>query len=177
MNKKLIILFLICLNSTEYLYAQWTEKDSIWLKDILSGKEKLELKPEALKAIESGTLINTDKPANNMIMSPINSPAQSVQKDFTEYVRPEDTDINPKRKVALKDLPPAVFLLYGMDKPLPKVRVFGSFQVSPEIRASAQKPSGISFDDMLQQLFMPSARAKKQNAKRWRTHKYYNNYP
>lgn len=177
MNKRLIILLLICLNSTEYLYAQWTEKDSIRLKNILSGKEKLELNPEAVKAIESGTLINTDKPANNMIMSPTNSPAQSIQKDFTEYVRPEDPYYNPKRKIALKDLPPAVLRCYGMDKPLPKVRVFGSFQVSPGIRASAQKPSGISFDDMLQQLFMPSARAKRQNAKRWRTNKYYNNYP
>ena len=177
MSKQVIILLLICLSNTEYLYAQWTEKDSVWLRNILSGKEKLELNPEALKAIRSGTLINTEEPASNMIMSPELSPAQSIQKDFTEYVRPKDTDYNPNRKVAPKDLPPAVFMLYGMNKPLPKVKMLGSFQVSPGIRAEARKPSGISFDDMLQQVFMPSARYKRKNAQRWRTQKYYNNYP
>lgn len=104
-------------------------------------------------------------------------PAQSIQKDFTEYVRPKDTDYNPNRKVDPKDLPPAVFMLYGMNKPLPKVKMLGSFQVSSGIRAEARKPSGISFDDMLQQVFMPSARHKRKNAQRWRTQKYYNNYP
>ena len=89
----------------------------------------------------------------------------------------KDTDYNPNRKVDPKDLPPAVFMLYGMNKPLPKVKMLGSFQVSPGIRAEARKPSGISFDDMLQQVFMPSARYKRKNAQRWRTQKYYNNYP
>ena len=92
-------------------------------------------------------------------------------------IRPKDTDYNPNRKVDPKDLPPAVFMLYGMNKPLPKVKMLGSFQVSPGIRAEARKPSGISFDDMLQQVFMPSARYKRKNAQRWRTQKYYNNYP
>ena len=163
MSKQVIILFLICLSNTDYLYAQWTEKDSVWLQKILSGKEKLELNPEALKAIQSGTLINTE---------------ESIQKDFTEFVRPKDSeDHNPNRKVALKDLPPSVFRLYGMNKPLPRVRMLGSFQVSSNIRAEAQKPSGISFDDLLQQVFMPSARHKRKNAQRWQTQKYYNNYP
>lgn len=177
MNIRIITLLLICLSNTGHLYAQWTEKDSVWLRNILSGKEKLELNPEALKAIRLGTLINTEEPASNMIMSPEQSPAQSIQKDFTEYVRPKDTDYNPNRKVAPKDLPPAVFRLYGMNKPLPKVKMLGSFQVSPGIRAEAQKPSGISFDDLLQQVFMPSSRYKRKNAQRWRTQKYYNNYP
>ena len=178
MSKQVIRLFLICLSNTDYLYAQWTEKDSVWLQKILSGKEKLELNPEALKAIQSGTLINTEEPASKMIMAPEQSPAQSIQKDFTEFVRPKDSeDYNPNRKVALKDLPPSVFRLYGMNKPLPRVRMLGSFQVSSNIRAEAQKPSGISFDNLLQQVFMPSARHKRKNAQRWQTQKYYNNYP
>ena len=37
---------------------------------------------EALKAIRSGTLINTEEPASNMIMVPELSPAQSIQKRF-----------------------------------------------------------------------------------------------
>lgn len=97
---------LICLNGTEYVYGQWTEKDSVGFRRHF-GKEKIELNPEALKAIESGTLINTDKPASNMIMAPSASPASSILKDFSEYVRPEDVEEkNPNRKVALKDLPP-----------------------------------------------------------------------
>lgn len=113
-----------------------------------------------------------------MIMAPSTSPASCVLKDFSEYVRPEDVEEhNPNRKVALKDLPPAVFMRYGLDKPLPRIKMFGSFYVSPDIRANAQKPSGISFDDMLQQVFMPSARSKRRNAQRWQTQKYYNNYP
>lgn len=178
MNRRIIILLLICLNGTDYLYAQWTEKDSVWLKKILSGEEKLELNPEAIKAIESGELLNIDQPASNMIMAPAASPGASVLKDFSEYVRSKEMDdFNPDRKVALKDLPPAVFMRYGLDKPLPRVKMFGSFYVPPSVRANAVKPSGRSFDDMLQQVFMPSARAKRRNAKRWRTLKYYNNYP
>lgn len=178
MSKQVIILLLICLSNTEYLYAQWTEKDSVWLQKILSGKEKLELNPEALKAIQSGTLINTEEPASQMIMAPEQSPAQSIQKDFTKFVRPQNTeDYNPHRKVALKDLPPAVFRLYGMNQPVRKVKMLGSFRVYPEIRTQARKPSGLSFDDLLQQVFMPSARYKRKNAKRWQTQKYYNNYP
>ena len=178
MSKRIITLLLICLSNTGYLYAQWTEKDSVWLQKILSGKEKLELNPEALKAIQSGTLINTEEPASHMILSPEQSPAQSIQKDFTEFVRPQNAEEhNPNRKVALKDLPPSVFRLYGMNKPLPKVKMLGSFQVSPRIRAEARKPSGISFDDLLQQVFMPSARYKRKNAQRWRTQKFYNSYP
>lgn len=169
---------LICLNGTQYVYGQWTEKDSVWLQNIISGKEKIELNPEAIKAIESGNLINTDKPTSNMIMAPSTSPASSVLKDFSEYVRPQDVEENnPNRKVALKDLPPAVFMRYGLDKPLPRFKMLGSFYVSPDIRANAVKPSGLSFDDMLQQVFMPSARSKRRNAQRWQTQKYYNNYP
>ena len=83
---------LICLSGTEYVYGQWTEKDSVWLQNVISGKEKIELNQEALKAIESGTLINSDKPASNMIMAPSTSPASYVLKDFSEYVRPEDVE-------------------------------------------------------------------------------------
>lgn len=177
MSKQIIILLLICLSNAETIYAQWTEKDSVWLRNVLSGKEELKLNPEALKAIQSGTLINTEEPASRMKMAPQQSPSQSIQKDFSEYVHPKDPDYNPNRKVALKDLPPAVFMRYGLDKPLPRVKMLGSFYVSPSIRAQARKPSGISFDELLQQVFMPSARHKKRNAQRWQTQKYYNNYP
>lgn len=165
------------MNGTEYVYAQWTEKDSVWLQKVISGKEKIELNPEALKAIESGTLINTDKPASNMQMAPGAAPATSITKDFSEYIRSKNTEQdNPHRKVALKDLPPSVFRLYGPGKPL-QFKMLGSFYIPESVRAEGVRPSGRSFDDMLKQVFMPSERAKRRNAKRWRTNKYYNNYP
>lgn len=180
MKIRVIILMLICLSSTGHVFAQWTEKDSIWLQDVLSGKEKVKLNPETMKAIESGTLIGTDEPGSEMIMAPARSAGSSIQKDFSEYIRTkemeQDTEYNPNRKVALKDLPPAVFMRHKVSNP-PRVKMLGSFYVSQNIKNEGRKPSGISFNDLLKQTFMPSERAKRRNAQRWQTYKYYNNYP
>ncbi|MCD7848485.1 MAG: DUF4858 domain-containing protein [Parabacteroides sp.] len=95
---------LICLKGADYISAQqWTKKDSVWLQNVLSGKEKLELNPETMKAIQSGSLINLDEPASNMKLSPV-SPLP-ILKDFSEYIKADTT----RRKIALKDLPPSVF--------------------------------------------------------------------
>ena len=65
MRKQLFIVMLICLRGADYMSAQqWTKKDSVWLQNVLSGKEKLELNPETMKAIQSGSLINLDEPAS-----------------------------------------------------------------------------------------------------------------
>ena len=107
MHKQLLIVMLICLRGIDYVSAQqWTKKDSVWLQNVLSGKEKLELNPETMKAIQSGSFINLDEPASDMKMSPV-SPLP-ILKDFTEYIQADST----KRKKALKDLPPGVFWLY-----------------------------------------------------------------
>ena len=52
MHKQLLIVMLICLKGADYISTQqWTKKDSVWLQNVLSGKEKLELNPETMKAI------------------------------------------------------------------------------------------------------------------------------
>lgn len=67
MHKQLLIVMLICLKGADYISAQqWTKKDSVWLQNVLSGKEKLELNPETMKAIQSGSFINLDEPASDM---------------------------------------------------------------------------------------------------------------
>lgn len=83
------------------------KKDSVWLQNVLSGKEKLELNPETMKAIQSGSFINLDEPASDMKMSPVTP--LPILKDFTEYIQTDSTH----RKIALKDLPPGVFWLYA----------------------------------------------------------------
>ena len=99
---------LICLRGVDYISAQqWTKKDSVWLQNVLSGKEKLELNPETMKAIQSGSFINLDEPASNMKISPVTP--LPILKDFTEYIQTDSAH----RKKALKDLPPGVFWLYA----------------------------------------------------------------
>ena len=105
MRKQLFIVMLICLRGADYMSAQqWTKKDSVWLQNVLSGKEKLELNPETMKAIQSGSLINLDEPASEMKMAPVTP--LPILKDFTEYIQTDSTN----RKKAPKDLPPRTCL-------------------------------------------------------------------
>lgn len=180
MNRQLLLWIIIGLNSTGLVQAQWTEKDSIWLRNVLSGKEKLQLNSETMRAIESGTLLTPDPPATHMRMAPSSIP---LSKDFSEYIQPDGLrteDTVSRRRVALKYLPPAVFMRYGLDQPMRRSYFTPSIKASAlpaDIKENAVSPSGISFDDMLRSLFSPAARARRQNAKRWQTNKYYNNYP
>lgn len=99
MHKQIFIVMLICLRGVDYISAQqWTKKDSVWLQNVLSGKEKLELNPETMKAIQSGSFINLDEPASNMKISPVTP--LPILKDFTEYIQTDSA----YRKKALKDL-------------------------------------------------------------------------
>ena len=91
MRKQLFIVMLICLRGADYMSAQqWTKKDSVWLQNVLSGKEKLELNPETMKAIQSGSLINLDEPASEMKMAPVTP--LPILKDFTEYIQTDSTN-------------------------------------------------------------------------------------
>lgn len=100
------ILILTYIN-LQLAYAQWTEKDSIWLQNVLAGKDTIKLNPEYQRAIQSGTFLNPESPVGEQRMAPASS--LPITKDFSEYVHTEDTT---HRKVALKDLPPQVFWWY-----------------------------------------------------------------
>lgn len=168
MAKQILIVMLICLNSAEYVHAQWTKKDSVWLQNVLSGKEKLQLNPEALKAIQSGSLLNAE-PASEMKMAPVNT--LPILKDFSEYINPGDTT---RRKIALKDLPVAVFKLYGppSGKTLP---VYQS--ILDELKRNPPTgPSASGFFD-LGKMTSRKEYVHKRNAKRDATWREYNNLP
>lgn len=159
---------LICLKGADYISAQqWTKKDSVWLQNVLSGKEKLELNPETMKAIQSGSLINLDEPASNMKLSPV-SPLP-ILKDFSEYIKADTT----RRKIALKDLPPSVFWLYSP----PPGKILPVFQsMLDEVkRDPITAPGGMFFD--LAEMTSRKSHVHKRNAKRDGTWKNYNNLP
>ncbi|MCC8154607.1 MAG: DUF4858 domain-containing protein [Tannerellaceae bacterium] len=137
---------------------------------MLEGKEKIQLKPEVLNAIEQGTLLNTEtmELKDQLMLAPSEVP---VSKDFTEFIKPDDAE----KMVDPLTIPPAVFMRYGLNIPLPTV--YKAFIVPGEIRTNAARPSGRSFNDGLMQLFSPKERAKarnRQNANAWRR---YNRFP
>lgn len=171
MHKQLLIVLMVCLRGADYIAAQqWTQKDSIWLQNVLSGKEKLELNPETMKAIRSGTLINLGNPASEMKMAPTN--LLPVLKDFSEYIQPDST----RRKVALKDLPPGVLWLYA-PPPGKMVPVYENmlkaWKSDPMNRS--HNSGFVTFD--AGELTSRKAHVHKRNAKRDGTWKNYNNLP
>lgn len=168
MHKQLLIVMLICLRGADYISAQqWTKKDSVWLQNVLSGKEKLELNPETMKAIRSGSLINMDGPASNMQIAPV-APLP-ILKDFTEYIQTDSTH----RKVALKDLPRGVFWLYA--PPPGKILPVFQHMLDEVKRDPITAPGGMFFD--LAEMTSRKSYVHKRNAKRDGTWKNYNNLP
>ncbi|MCD7938231.1 MAG: DUF4858 domain-containing protein [Tannerellaceae bacterium] len=170
MKRRYIVFICLCLAKTGSLSAQWTEKDSIWLKNVLDGKEEIRLHPEVLEAIRDGNLIHTDRieVKDQLQEAPAHLP---VSQDFSEFIRPRNTE----KPVDPLTLPPAVFMRYGLNIPLPAV--YKAFMVPQEIRRNGTRPSGISFNDGLKQLFSPKERARarmRRNANAW---KNYNSFP
>lgn len=170
MYKLLLIVIGICLSGKMFVSAQqWTKKDSIWLKKVLSGKEKLELNPEAKKAIESGELINLEEPASHMKLAPTEK--LPVTQDFSEYIRPDTI----KRKVTLKQLPPAVFWLYHPPRGV-EFRIYQHMLEAWKKDPMSQYDNGnIKLD--VAEMTSQKARTHKRNQKRNGTRKNYNNLP
>lgn len=171
MRKQLFIVMLICLRGADYMSAQqWTKKDSVWLQNVLSGKEKLELNPETMKAIQSSSLINLDEPASEMKMAPVTP--LPILKDFTEYIQTDSTN----RKKAPKDLPPGVFWLYSPPpgKMLPVYKnMLKAWKSDPMNRSHNSGFVTFDFTEMTSR----KSYIHKRNAKRDGTRKNYNNLP
>ena len=154
----------------------WSKEDSVWLSNILSGKETLRLNDETMRAIREGQLLQPNSsPSGKMKNSNLPLP---ITRDFSEYIRPEkDTS---HYRIALQDLPPSVFWLYGPNfDPLETMR-YSCFDrdkqagqiVMPEI-------NGLSFNlaALLSYLFSPTYRQKVKNRKTATAYRSYNNIP
>ena len=157
--RPLLIGFFVCIN-IHLGYAQWTEQDSIWLKDVLAGKDSIKLNPEFQKAIQSGSFLNPEpgKPMGKpQLAAPSNIP---ITRDFSEYIQQDDTT---HRKVALKDLPPSVF--WRHNPPYKKILpVYQSILDELKRTPSSGRTSLATFD--LGRMTSRKTYVHKRNAKR-----------
>ncbi len=205
MEKRLFVLFIVFYN-TGNLYAQWTEKDSLWLQEVLSGKEQIRLNPETMKAIESGSLINnSDAPKPELLSAP---PILPISKDFDLQL----LDSTGQKEMDPSKVPPAVYLLYktelGHDSTLlknsgafkmPDLRnkdwiQLGNSPVSVALKADNVYNKNVkdgytrggvigttrisfSLNDILMGIFSKEERAKRRNRKKANAWKVYDDYP
>jgi len=85
---------------------EWSKEDSIWLQNIMEGKEVLKINEDVIKAIEVGRLITPSlfkKDKNRYI---------DLIKDFEDIGTPDLMN-----KIDPYSMPPAVFSLYILKMP------------------------------------------------------------
>ena len=56
-QKLLLFVFLMFFSGASAVAQAWSKEDSIWLKNVLEGKEEMKINEETMKAIEEGRLI------------------------------------------------------------------------------------------------------------------------
>lgn len=163
MKRLLYILLIVCLTVVT-AQAQWSAKDSLWLRDILSGKDTLRLNPETMESIRIGTFLNPEKLQMPMGSAPLELP---ITKDFREYFEEEDTTVS-KAFGKLTDLPPHVVLRYYNPK-MPENRLEFSdeyfyFYLKNIARGMKASP-GHDFAHILNTAFSPEYRQLMRNRK------------
>lgn len=168
--RPLLIGFFICIN-IHLGYAQWTEQDSIWLQNVLVGKDSIQLNPEFQKAIQSGSFLNPE-PGKPMGKPQLATPSEiPITKDFSDYIQPNDTT---HRKVALKDLLPSVF--WRHNPPYKKILpVYQSILDELKRNPPGGRTSLATFDTG--EMTSRKAHVHKRNAKRNGTWQNYDNLP
>lgn len=193
--------FLLPLLYTAVLSAQNAlQEDSVWVSEVLAGKDTIRLNPEYLKAIENGTLINLGQPLE------LEFSRLPILKDFSEYIKADTL----RQLLQIDSLSPAVFWLYQADtehrnirgnyhKPINSLVISNQIRFGktpfygrtgtqnlflPEVKDGQRRGSAgvtitlhFSMEDMLRSVFWKSERDKKRNRKRDFTWKHYNSYP
>ena len=117
---------------------EWSKEDSIWLQNVLEGKEVLKLNEKAKKAIEDGNLIPS-------LMRKNENRYFDIIIDFNNLGRPD-----PVRKIDLYAMPPAVFSLYIRTMAETDTSTFSTykFTLSDEEKAQIKIPNPI-FSSMI----------------------------
>lgn len=104
MVKKVFTLCISILSACGYISAQdWSKEDSLWLMNVLEGKEPLKINEDTRKAIEEGRLV-----APSWLKSEDGQSGIDMIKDFEQNV----PDSVKMQKIDPYSMPPAVFALY-----------------------------------------------------------------
>lgn len=106
MRQKLLVSVIGVFLSCTFVWAQeWSKEDSIWLKNVLDGKEELKINEATKKAIEEGLFIVPLWMRNNNTLS-----LPEIEKGLDGAGLPDDSlKINNFDPLSM---PPAVFALY-----------------------------------------------------------------
>lgn len=112
MLKQCLLILMLIGAANIRLYAQnWSEKDSVWLSGVLSGKDTIRINPEFQKAIDSGRFIHLeDEPGQQMLEAPSELP---ILKDFSDYLNVDADSVN--NNLDYKSMPPSVYRLYVIE--------------------------------------------------------------
>lgn len=200
MERRYMLFFFVSMQVCLSMSAQekWSAKDSLWLRRVLSGEEKVKLNDEALRAIRSGTFISTPSAADSQMKnSPLELP---LDKTFDGIVQPQ-THRN------FDQIPPSVFILYDLnanpnslsdtlsssgvnskgscmfsEKDIEEFNRIKKMKVYPSTVTDKQTIPGmlgVGFDaeDLLRTIFWKSHRAKKHNARHARAYKSFSVAP
>jgi hypothetical protein len=195
MMNRMILLTIWTLSTTQ-LCAQWTPTDSLWLQNVLTGKEELRLNEETMRAIRSGSLINLGNPSSSFLQAPLEFPLARTFGIKAESIKNIQSGLNPdsldpylyfKYSFIFADLPPIV-----EKKPIPGFDMRGvNFTKNPLnpveanrgvtiMQTYGERPfEGISvrvtmdFNDLLSRIFSPTYRRRmynREHANAWRTY-------
>lgn len=199
----LYIFILLSLFTWGSVSAQWLEKDSLWVEDVISNGGEYRLNPETMEAIRNGTLLNSEMFKSAPVMAPGRLP---ISKEFPE-VGVQDSLFHG---LNILHLPPSVVLLYQNEpdsiliinsavlKEKDNILVTGFFRIphtSVEITAPnadlllpdielingewqgnlrARTFSVFSAEDGLEEIFEPTERQKAKNRRDANAWKTYN---
>ena len=166
--KQFWILLFCCLN-IHWASAQWTREDSVWLENVLEGKDTLRLDPEVQRAIENGTFLHPETPLENSFRTaPVRVP---LIKDFSEYILPDTVF---RSNLFIRNILATEFFWrrhLPMAPPLPVLQsIRREFKYKP-----CTAPSAIRFD--FGALTSRKAFIHRRNARRDSTWRNYNNLP
>lgn len=179
--RKYSLLLLVFLYLSAPLFAQeWTAQDSLWLRRVLSGEEKLQLNDAARKAIRNGTLLFAD---SAHVRQPQQAPAERPIFQIDASIQPPG--MSARSAIAL--LPPSVHILSDLDAfdPMPivpqsailpytNIAVDWTEKMIPN--GFVSRSIGFSAEDLLRTLFWASHRAKMRNRKIATSWKTYNQF-
>ena len=185
MAKKIFILCVFAISSCGIINAQdWSKEDSLWLINILEGKQELKINEDTKKAIEDGRLIIPSWMKND--------DGQIYDIEILKDLNAGQPDSTKVQNIDPYSMPPAVFALYVlyMDK-MDSIYQNSALVLSTEdkkkleeaLPASARYKlyyneygggiGGYDFNHILSMLFHPTYRRKMHNRKHATAYKNY----